>query len=109
MGDEKNQKLEIKDKASFVLDDLLAYTCVLACIATLAYQAYMWLQDDNWVELPLFDLFDKISWFNSWSWIHHPDSLFTLHDVVTYFLNLGLAAFFALIAAAFFAIGMRDK
>lgn len=109
MEDDKNQLAGKEKKSSYLVNDLLAYISALASVATLGYQAYMWHQHDKWTELPLFDLLDKLPWFHAWGWIHHPDNLLALHALVTYFLNFGLAAFFALIAAAFFAIGKRDK
>lgn len=109
MNDENKPLTEENKKASGVVNDLLAYLSVLACIVTLGYQAYLWQHKGKWVELPLYDLLEKTEWFRSWGWIHHPESLYALQNTIVYFLHLELAAFIALIAAAFFAIGMRDK
>ncbi len=109
VGEGNNRLGENDRKPSYVINDLLAYLSALACLVTLGYQVYRWQQHDKWMGLPLFDLLEQLEWFHSWGWIHHPDSLLPLHNLVSYFLNFGLAAFFALIAAAFFAIGRRDR
>lgn len=98
-----------KEQLSLFLTDSLPDWLWVASLTTLTYQVYLWLEQGRWVALPLFDLLDKIPEFRSWVWIHHPESWQGLHDIVTFFLDFGLSALFALLAVASLWMGIRVR
>ena len=76
-----------------------------ACLITLLYQTYHWLFDGAWPKLPVQQFLYRIPGFDSWEWLHDPERWFTLHRIVSFILDFGLAAFFGLLAGVCVLLG----
>jgi len=96
---------KINTRVSRLFSESLAGAFLTACVLTLLYQAYHWLFHGAWLRLPLKRFLYQIPGFGSWEWLHDPDKWFTLHRIVSFILDFGLAAFFGLLAAVSVLIG----
>lgn len=105
-GDRQKEIFQnIQKSISDFLTDTLSQFLWLACVATLVFQGWGWLDKGKWQELPLFNLLELIPAFHSWGWVHQPESLLGLHSIVVFLLDIGLAFFFVVLSVVSLVVG----
>lgn len=80
---------------------------LVLCLAIVGFQIYLWLKNGFWVELPFIRILEYAPNFRNLTWIYQPSSWLGVHKVISYILNMGVAAVTFLLAVVIFIIGVQ--